>query len=390
MTAWPKVRLGEVVSPVARGETPLPGTTYRQVGVKLWGEGAYERESIDGAQTKYAQLFRTEEGDIIVNKIWARNGSVAVISAPLAGCYGSGEFPMFAPIRERLDPRWMHWLTKTQGFWFQCDDKSRGTSGKNRIRPERFLEIEIPLSPLPEQRRIVARIEELAAKIHEARILRDQAAEEAEVLMAVASAKLFEPKRGWQTKQVGDFCEPPQYGYTESATKEAVGPRFLRITDIQDGRVNWKRVPYCRCPEPAKYLLKPNDLVFARTGATTGKSFVIRHCPEAVFASYLIRLRVRDTVSVNYLYRYFQSPSYWEQIADEKKGTGQPNLSGSKLEKLKVPIAPPPDQRRIVAELDALQAQVDALRRLQAEAAAELDALLPAVLDKAFRGELQV
>ncbi|MGH8651159.1 MAG: hypothetical protein ACREYE_02775, partial [Gammaproteobacteria bacterium] len=80
MTAWPKVRLGEMVSPVARGETPFPGTTYRQVGVKLWGEGAYERESIDGAQTKYAQLFRTEDGDIIVNKIWARNGSVTVVS----------------------------------------------------------------------------------------------------------------------------------------------------------------------------------------------------------------------------------------------------------------------------------------------------------------------
>jgi type I restriction enzyme S subunit len=152
--------------------------------------------------------------------------------------------------------------------------------------------------------------------------------------------------------------------------------------------VNWDSVPYCRCPEPDKYLLKPNDLVFARTGATTGKSFVIRDCPEAVFASYLIRLRVRDTISVDYLYRYFQSPSYWVQIADEKKGTGQPNLNGSKLAKIKVPIAPLVEQRRIVAELDALQAEVDALERLQAETAAELDALLPAILDRAFKGEL--
>src|SRR5438552_9040166 len=86
--------------------------------------------------------------------------------------------------------------------------------------------------------------------------------------------------------------------------------------------------------------------------------------------------------------RYFQSPSYWAQIADEKEGTGQPNLNGSKLEKLKVPIAPPAEQRRIVSELDALQAEVDALKRLQAKTAAELDALLPAVLDKAFKGEL--
>ena len=281
-----------------------------------------------------------------------------------------------------------HWLTKTPSFWEQCDEKSRGTSGKNRIKPEQFLKVEIPLPPLAEQRRVVARIEELAAQIHEARTLRHCAAEEADALVTSASAKLFELKRGWQTKIVGDFCESPQYGYTESATQEPVGPRFLRITDIQDGRVNWESVPYCRCPEPGKYLLKPNDLVFARTGATTGKSFVIRDCPEAVFASYLIRLRVRDTISVDYLYRYFQSPSYWQQIGDEKKGTGQPNLNGSKLEKLKVPIAPLPEQRRIVSELDTLQAEVDALQRLQAETAAELDALLPAILDRAFKGEL--
>jgi type I restriction enzyme S subunit len=234
----------------------------------------------------------------------------------------------------------------------------------------------------------VARIEELAAQIQEARTLRQQAIKEADALLASAFANRFDPKSDWTIKDVGAFCEAPQYGFTESATREAVGPKFLRITDIQNGHVDWEQVPYCRCPEPQKYLLKPNDLVFARTGATTGKSFVIHECPEAIFASYLIRLRVRDTVSVDYLYRYFQSTSYWKQIADESKGTGQPNLNGSKLVKLKVPIAPPDEQRRIVAELNALQAEVDALKRLQAETSAELDALLPALLDRAFKGDL--
>ncbi|MDW8310835.1 MAG: hypothetical protein RMK20_15800, partial [Verrucomicrobiales bacterium] len=97
---WPKVRLGEVLTPVERGEIPVPGKTYRQIGVRLWGEGAYEREPIDGGATKYAQLFRAEAGDVVVNKIWARNGSVAIVPELLAGCYGSGEFPMFAPNRD--------------------------------------------------------------------------------------------------------------------------------------------------------------------------------------------------------------------------------------------------------------------------------------------------
>jgi len=168
MTARPEIPLGEVAVPVERPEVPIPGRDYRQVGVRLWGQGAYERELLDGGMTKYKTLNRVEAGDIIVNKIWARNGSVAVVTDELAGCFCSSEFPTFAPSPDKLVPRWFHWITETRWFWDQCDEKSRGTSGKNRIRPERFLEVTIPLPPLPEQRRIVARIEELASKQRDA------------------------------------------------------------------------------------------------------------------------------------------------------------------------------------------------------------------------------
>ena len=93
-------------------------------------------------------------------------------------------------------------------------------------------------------------------------------------------------------------------------------------------------------------------------------------------------------MTVEYLYRYFQTPSYWSQIIDEKKGTGQPNVNGKKLASIRVPIAPLDKQRRIVAYLDGLQAKVDAMKRLQAETAAELEAMLPSILDRAFNVEL--
>lgn len=152
---FPLTEIRNAAIPVERAEIPVAGKTYRQIGVRLWGQGAYERESIDGIETKYKSLFRVESGDIIVNKIWARNGSVAVVNDDLAGCFGSGEFPIFSPIRNVLDPKWFHWITKTKWFWEACDDKSRGTSGKNRIKPELFLSIQIPLPPLEEQQRIV-------------------------------------------------------------------------------------------------------------------------------------------------------------------------------------------------------------------------------------------
>lgn len=182
---------------------PVPGTTYRQIGVKLWGQGAYEREALDGGATKYSRLFRAEPGDIIVNKIWARNGSVAVVPEALSGCYGSSEFPMFAPQRERLDSRWVHWLTKTPAFWNKCDEKSQGTSGKNRIRPDQFLTIEIPLPPLEEQQRIVARIEEIATEIRKGSNLRCEATREAEVLISCFTASLLD-NVGWELKPLDE------------------------------------------------------------------------------------------------------------------------------------------------------------------------------------------
>jgi type I restriction enzyme S subunit len=188
---FPSAKLKEIMEQIERPEVPISGKTYRQLGVKLWGEGAYEMESIDGIQTKYKTLSRVQEKDIVVNKIWARNGTVAVVSESLSGCFVSGEFPTFTPIQDALEPRWFHWLTKTKGFWRQCDEKSQGTSGKNRILPEKFLEIEIPLPLLDEQRRIVARIEELAARIEEARELRKRAMEETDALFKSGMKKLF-------------------------------------------------------------------------------------------------------------------------------------------------------------------------------------------------------
>ncbi len=212
MIGWKAVPLSEVLRPIARSVQPEPGVSYRQVGVRLWGEGAYERETIDGLATKYAKLFCAREGDVIVNKIWARNGSVAVVQPQLDGTYGSGEFPMFEPERSLLEPRWIHWLTKTREFWYACDDKSRGSSGKNRIRPERFLEIEIPLPPLLEQRRVVARIEEVAGLVGEAKRLREEATQETLAAFSGARERIVDGGQ-WDVRPLGSLLVgPPRNG----------------------------------------------------------------------------------------------------------------------------------------------------------------------------------
>lgn len=145
--------------------------------------------------------------------------------------------------------------------------------------------------------------------------------------------------RSVRVREVADFI---QYGHTASAISRQEGPRFLRITDIQDGGVDWDSVPSCDIvtEDVPRYRLSAGDLVFARTGATTGKSFLIRDCPEAVFASYLIRVRASKDVDPRYLALFFQSPDYWQQIERGKRGIGQPNVNGKTLGEINLPLPP--------------------------------------------------
>ena len=179
---WIQVALGEIAKPVMRPVEVVPGHSYRTIGVKWWGEGAYERGTIDGSQTAAKTLSLVQEGDLIINKIWVRNGSTAIASGAVNGCAASGEFPTFELDSKCVLPRWIHWQTKTRAFWDKCDSLSRGTSGKNRIKPELFMTIQVPLPPLNEQRRVVSRIEGFAVKIGAVQKLRKELFSELDLL----------------------------------------------------------------------------------------------------------------------------------------------------------------------------------------------------------------
>jgi hypothetical protein len=162
------IALSEIARLVTRPTKVVAGTKYRTIGVKWWGEGAYERETIDGSETAAKTLSIVREEDLIINKIWVRHGSTAVATSSVDGCAASGEFPTFELDAGKVLGRWVHWQTKTRAFWKKCSDLSRGTSGKNRIKPELFLTIKIPLPELDEQKRIVAILEKLdqAKRLH--------------------------------------------------------------------------------------------------------------------------------------------------------------------------------------------------------------------------------
>lgn len=169
-------------------------------------------------------------------------------------------------------------------------------------------------------------------------------------------------KQGWEIKKLGEVSKI-NYGFTVSASQKDIGPKFLRITDIQDNNVNWETVPFCKIVEDdiKKYKLKTGDIVFARTGATTGKSYLIKNPPLSVFASYLIRVQISDDKNIlpDFLFKYFQTNKYWDKIQKGISGSAQGGFNATKLSELKIPLPPLPEQKRIVKILDEAFEAID-------------------------------
>ena len=165
--------------------------------------------------------------------------------------------------------------------------------------------------------------------------------------------------------------------------------RLLRITDIQDGKVNWDVVPFATASDSDAYLLKAGDIVFARTGATVGKSFLVTETPYlAVYASYLIRIRLLGDLSSEYIYQFFNSACYWTQITDKSVGVGQPNCNGTSLKELFIPLPPINEQLKIVQTAQALLEYVAAIDTGRKDLLSIISNAKSKILDLAIRGKL--
>jgi len=243
------------------------------------------------------------------------------------------------------------------------------------------------------QHRIVSRIEALLAELKEAQESLNGMRRDIDEVMESVLREVFEDSPRvptvWDEKHVSELCYHPQYGYTQSATFEPVGPKFLRITDIQNGDVNWDTVPYCQIsPERLlTYQLQKGDILFARSGATTGKTFLVRECPTAVFASYLIRLRVRERILPELLGWFFRSEIYWKQV--RPRGGAQPNMNARLLGNVKVRYPTSSQaQQQVVNYLNSVQDEVNEMQKILEEDDELLQEVEQGILYQAFRGGL--
>ena len=166
----------------------------------------------------------------------------------------------------------------------------------------------------------------------------------------------FEIPESWQWERWGNISQSIQYGYNAPAKSDGK-IKMVRISDIHNNTVKWDSVPFCDIAEEdiETYLLKPNDILFARTGGTVGKSYLVTEILEdAIYAGYLIRTRYSNELVPKYLKYFMESELYWSQLRSGTIATAQPNCNGQTLSRMLLPIPPKAEQERITQMIDIL------------------------------------
>jgi len=378
---WKKVKLGEVLHRSAESVTPMPDREYSEITVRLWGNGVVQRGRVMGASVN-GRRFIARRDQFIASRIDARNGAMGLVPETLDGALVTNDFPLFAVASDRMHPEYLGWLSKTQGFVELCAKGSEGTTNRVRLKEDKFLGVEIPLPPIAEQRRIVARIEELAAQIAEAQALREQ--EEADMRRMLLGA-FWKVARKAPRCRMGDVAPlvrrpvhvEPDITYPELGIR-SFGKGTFHKPALSGFDLGTKRV----------FSIEPGDLLFSNVFAWEGAIAVAQQDDAGRIGShrYMSCVPVEDLATSPFLCFYFLTDEGLDLIrAASPGGAGRNRTLGIEaLSRIQVPVPPLIDQMWF----NALLSEVSSLKRLHAETAAELDALMPAILDRAFKGEL--
>jgi len=194
--------------------------------------------------------------------------------------------------------------------------------------------------------------------------------------------------KGWRVEKIKNITKKIQYGLTQKASTKEVGPHFLRITDIQKGKIDWSCVPFCIANEKEyeKYRIEKYDIFIARTGASTGENVLVVNQPKSVFASYLVRIQFEMPELSVYVAKFLRTNKYFNFIDGIKGGSAQPNANAQQLTDPELPIPPAEllsKYFQVVSEFEIIKSENQYKNKILAQLR---DSLLP----KFMSGEIKI
>ena len=409
---WVWVRLGEVVDVLNgdRGKNYPAKSTLSKEGIpfisaaNLCDNIVVEDDLLCMSEEQYSKL---SAGKLMLNDI------VLCIRGSLGkhgkfpfkkGAIASSLVILRSKDRGRLTDGYVMQYLDVPLFYDEIKKYDNGTAQPNLAAKNLEL-FSFPLPPLSEQQRIVERIEELFAKLDEAKERLQEAADSFAVRKAAILHKAFTGEltkqwrlengvsdESWEEKTIGEICSSLKYGTSKKSSDDGEVV-VLRMGNLQNGEIDWSNLAYTSDEEDIKkYLLKSGDVLFNRTNSPelVGKTSIYRGEMPAIYAGYLIKLDYEKNIVVgdylNYYLNSSKAKEYYMQVKTD--GVSQSNINAKKIGEFEIPLPTITEQHEIVRLIDDLLARERAAQQATEQALASIDLMKKSILARAFRGEL--
>lgn len=379
---WSTLRLGDVLRPNTDVIDIDPFGRYQQVTIKLWGRGVVPRGEINGADIKGTARTRVRTGQFIVSKIDARNGAMGVVPPELDGALASNDFPTFDVDAERLRPSFLSWLSRTAEFVDLCKRASEGTTNRVRLSQERMLGLDICVPSPDKQDRIMATLDAAATRVAEAKRLCREIDQEADALLRSAFHRIADGAPRVPMSQAAPVHRRPVEvnvleEYPQVALKSFGRGTFHR-PPFRGSEITWQK----------PFRVRAGDLLFCNTNAWEGAVGVAlpeddNHYGSHRYVTFVPNLSIATPEFVLF---YLLTSEGMRHLQHASPGTTVRNRTMNIAMVMDIPVPLPPIEQQ--HWFNSLQAKLRDARSETSRIVTEADAMIPAILDRAFKGEL--
>ncbi len=376
--AWRNAYLSSLLFPV-KTQTPItPGRLYKQITVRLWGKGLTLRGKKDGSEISATKQVEVRSGQFLISKIDARHGAFGLVPQGLDRAVVSNDFPCFSINEALLEPAFLNWYSKTEGFVALCKQASIGSTNRVRLKEAQFLELSIPLPPLDEQRDIVAHLDHIQQQLQERKIAGEEMERDADAMLFNAFREIID---GADYRSMAEVA--PQVRRPVSVDIDGEYPE-LGVRSFGKGTFHKPTLSGADVGSKRIYQFKEGDLVFSNVFSWEGAIAVAKPEDDARVGShrFITCVPEPEIATSEFLRYYFLTPEGLAKIGTASPGGAGRNrtLGLKKLEKLLVPTPKIEKQRWF----DGLCTKVHEMKQIRVAANKDAEALIPAMLHDIF------
>lgn len=356
-------------------------TTYEMSGVYGFGRGLFHREPLRGSETTYKRFHQLSVGQVVLSQLKGWEGAIAVVDPENSGRFLSTQFPTFRCDEERAIVAYVGWFLKYAPNWHALRRKSRGMGARrDTISPEKFLSLKIPLPSLDDQRRIVERLDQVAALVDERRNAIEAAERETRALLLKAFQRAIDGAPLRPMAEVAPLMRRPVEIDLDASYPELGVRSFGRGTfhkpDLLGADLSWQKL----------FLVQQGDLVFSNIKAWEGAFAVAGPDDHGRVGShrYLTCVPTQGLATAEFIWFYLQTSEGLGKVQSASPGSADRNrtLGQGALEAITVPTPPIGRQEWF----DRLHAKAREARGIRASTAKDVEALIPAMLHEIFDG----